>query len=50
MVPAPTGHYMSNRRLRAIQARGGGIVVVAPRRTQTTGEVDEWVSIRWRKR
>ena len=33
-------------RLRAIRERGGKIVVVDPRRTETAREADEWVAIR----
>jgi anaerobic selenocysteine-containing dehydrogenase len=34
------------RRLRAIRQRGGRIVVVDPRRTETAREADEWIAIR----
>jgi anaerobic selenocysteine-containing dehydrogenase len=34
------------RRLRAIRERGGRIVVVDPRRTETAREADEWIAIR----
>jgi anaerobic selenocysteine-containing dehydrogenase len=34
------------RRLRAIRQRGGRIVVVDPRRTETAREADEWLAIR----
>jgi len=33
-------------RLRAIRARGGKLVVVDPRRTETAREADEWIPIR----
>jgi anaerobic selenocysteine-containing dehydrogenase len=34
------------RRLRAIRQRGGRIVVVDPRRSETAREADEWIAIR----
>jgi anaerobic selenocysteine-containing dehydrogenase len=34
------------RRLRAIRERGGRIVVVDPRRTETAQQADEWIAIR----
>ena len=34
------------RRLRAIRQRGGRIVVVDPRRTETAREANEWIAIR----
>ncbi len=34
------------RRLRALRARGGRLVVVDPRRSETAHEADEWVPIR----
>jgi anaerobic selenocysteine-containing dehydrogenase len=34
------------RRLRAIRERGGRIVVVDPRRSETAREADEWIAIR----
>jgi anaerobic selenocysteine-containing dehydrogenase len=34
------------RRLRAIRQRGGRIVVVDPRRTETAREADQWIAIR----
>jgi anaerobic selenocysteine-containing dehydrogenase len=34
------------KRLRAIRERGGRIVVVDPRRTETAREADEWIAIR----
>jgi anaerobic selenocysteine-containing dehydrogenase len=34
------------RRLRAIRERGGRIVVVDPRRTETARQADEWIAIR----
>ncbi|MGB0083855.1 MAG: molybdopterin-dependent oxidoreductase [Rhodomicrobiaceae bacterium] len=34
------------RRLRAIRERGGRMVVVDPRRTETAREADEWIAIR----
>lgn len=34
------------RRLRALRARGGRLVVVDPRRSETAQEADEWVPIR----
>src|SRR5690349_19078029 len=34
------------RRLRAIRQRGGRIVVVDPRRTESAREADEWIAIR----
>jgi len=42
LMTAPDVH----RRLRAIRERGGRIVVVDPRRTETAREADEWVAIR----
>jgi anaerobic selenocysteine-containing dehydrogenase len=42
LMTAPDVH----RRLRAIRERGGRIVVVDPRRTETAREADEWVPIR----
>jgi anaerobic selenocysteine-containing dehydrogenase len=35
-----------HRRLRALRGRGGKIVVVDPRRTETAREADEWVPIK----
>jgi anaerobic selenocysteine-containing dehydrogenase len=44
------GSFMSapdiHRRLRALRERGGKIVVVDPRRTETAREADEWVPIK----
>ena len=34
------------RRIRGIRARGGKVVVVDPRRTETAKDVDEWIPIR----
>lgn len=42
LMTAPDIH----RRLRAIRVRGGRIVVVDPRRSETAREADEWVPIR----